>query len=139
MLINYKSTTISHFKRFLDCFRVCTLCDPLTSLEFYRTIPDVFSVHLSHCFDVVILTKNRHESKTLRLQCFLVSHYLSLDEGIVFLEGISEYLVCDLVPQVTTENAIVVVRPLLESRVLPLLPRCLPRNLGLCFLLIPVL
>lgn len=129
----------SHLERLFDCLRVCTLRNPVTSLELYRTISDVLPIHLSHCLDVVVLTEYGHKPISLRLQCFLVPHHLCLNEGIVFLEGVCENLIRDFIPQIATEYSVVVVGPVFKRRVLPLLTRSLPGYLRLRLLIMFVL
>ena len=105
-----------------------TLLLPLTALQLYGSVAHVLPIHFSHRTDEVVLPCDTHEPKAFRFQSNLIPDNPSLDKCRILFECICEHIVIHLVTKVSAEYAVVVLWPLLQGRVLPYLPSCLPQN-----------
>mmetsp|Transcript_5624 Transcript_5624/g.17086 ORF Transcript_5624/g.17086 Transcript_5624/m.17086 type:complete len:204 (-) Transcript_5624:450-1061(-) len=95
---------------------------PIRLLELARPVPDVLAVHLPQGLGEIRAISKADEPKPSALLRPLLLNHLGLVEGLVPGEGLGQQVVRHFRAQVAREEPEVVLRPLPESRVHPLLP-----------------
>mmetsp|Transcript_91221 Transcript_91221/g.261065 ORF Transcript_91221/g.261065 Transcript_91221/m.261065 type:complete len:218 (+) Transcript_91221:113-766(+) len=113
--------------------RVDALVLPTALLEPHRSVTDVAAVHVAQRGDHVLRSAEGHEAVALGLACSLIADDLGLLEGAVLPESVRQQIVGDLVTQVSAEEPVIVLRPIVQGGVSPNLAGGLPKQRRCCF------